>query len=57
MSRETQGVYDFVGIIDIDKTIPLWNYNLEIKENLRNGNVIWCYEPEDPWYKEGFIQE
>ncbi len=57
MSFRTGGTDDYIGLMDIDKTILKWNYSLSIKDNCREGNVIWSYKAKYPWYEDGFIQE
>ena len=41
---------DVWGLISIDKTIPVWDTLLRVRENLERGNVIWTIKPNDPWW-------
>lgn len=50
LKRRHWGSWEFWGLLDIDKTMPLFNYDLSYKENFLAGNVIWIDEPSNPWW-------
>lgn len=43
---------EFWGLLDVGKSIPIFNNDLSFRENFTLGNVIWIDYPRRPWWLE-----
>lgn len=49
---------EYWGYINVAETLKKnkWNYALNLKENFNNDAVIFSIYPDEPWWKEEFIE-